>query len=271
MSQAKDETMPGAARGERGGTSGNKWRERRRFLLATITLTVMYLAIQEAWLWGATWLGRVGWTVNDPAQTYAEQAAQLADQSKAREAMLGPQHPRAVYRLGIRYGYLSQWLGGYGSQPEETMRLLARPVERTLQDMQTQAQFLGIGAVEPLPVRTAADFGQLTRRLEEDAGGVATRVEEATSPRLRELFMLGVHAGTELAALESQHDVLPIPASALIGMHGTLAAVPEPLWRPLTRLPQSDKTAALAYYRAAVDALDQSLAEGTSSTAPGRK
>jgi hypothetical protein len=65
--------------------------------------------------------------------------------------------------------------------------------------------------------------------------------------------------------------VVPIPASALMGMHGTLASVPEPLWRPLTRLPQGDKTAALAYYRAAADALDQSLAQGSSLPSPERK
>lgn len=257
--------MAGAAQGLRGGTPGHRWREWRRFLLATLTLTIMYIAIQEAWLWGATWLGRIGWTVNDPAQTYAEQAAQVAEQSKASEAGLSAQHPRAVFRLGVQYGYLSQWLGGYGAQTEEAMRELSRPVVRTLQDLQGLGQFLGIGAVVPLPVRTAADFSQLTRRLEEDAGGVAARVEQATSPRLRHLFMLGVHCGTELAALESRHDVLPIPDAALIGAHGTLASVPEPLWRPMTRLPSGDKSAALAYYREAADALDKSFAQGTSS------
>ena len=59
--------------------------------------------------------------------------------------------------------------------------------------------------------------------------------------------------------------MLPIPAAALIGAHGTLASVPEPLWRPLTRLPNGDKTAALAYYRASADALDKSFAQGASS------
>jgi hypothetical protein len=113
--------------------------------------------------------------------------------------------------------------------------------------------------VERLPVRTAADFGQLTQRLEDDAGGVAKRVEHATSPRLRHLFMLGVHVGTELAALESAGHVVPIPASKLIGKHGTLAGVPEPLWRPLATLPQGEKAAALAGYRAAIGAVAKSL------------
>lgn len=249
----------GAARQHRLAEPPGKWRERWRFLVATLVLTLLYLAIQEVWLLAALQLGRAGWTYDDPAQIYAAEAATVAEQSKAREAALGPQHRSAVLELGILYGYLSQWLGGYGAQPEATMRELQRPVEHGIQRLNALAEALGIGPVERLPVRTAADFGQLTQRLEDDAGGVATRVEQVTSPRLRHLFMLGVHAGTEVAALESANDVMPIPASKLIGKHGTLAGVPEPLWRPLARLPQGEKAAALASYRAAIGALDKSF------------
>lgn len=237
-----------------------KWRERWRFLLATLVLTALYLAIQEVWLWTAQQLGRAGWTYDDPTQIYATEAATVADQSKAREAALGPEYPGAVLELGILYGYLSQWLGGYGVQPEATMRELQRPVERAVQRLKVLGDALGIGPVERLPVRTAADFGQLTQRLEDDAGGVAHRVDQATSPRLRHLFMLGVHVGTELAALDSTSDVMPIPAAKLIGKHATLAGVPEATWRPLARLPGGDKTDALAAYRAAIGALQKSVA-----------
>lgn len=235
------------------------WRERRRFLFATIVLTALYLAIQEAWLWGAVELGRRGWTYDDPARLYAEEAAALREQSKAREAALTPHHLHMVFELGLRYGYLSQWLGGYGAQPQEIMRELARPVQANLERLRTLAQSLGIGDIEPLPVRTAADFGQLTQRLEDDAGGVAQRVERATSPRLRHLFMVGVHAGTQLAALESARDVMPIPASALIGKHGTLAGLAQPLWRPLMRVGRGGPEQATAEYRSAIVSLDQAL------------
>jgi hypothetical protein len=248
----------GAARQHRLDEPPGKWRERWRFLLATLVLTLLYLAIQEVWLWGALQLGRGGWIYDDPAQIYAAEAAIVAERSKAREAALGSQHPRAVLELGILYGYLSLWLGGYGAQPEAAMRELQRPVEHGIQRMNALAEALGIGPVERLPVRTMADFGQLTQRLEDDAGGVATRVEQATSPRLRHLFMLGAHVGTELAALESAGDVMPIPASKLIGKHGTLAGVPESLWRPLATLPQGEKAAAIAAYRAAIGAVEKS-------------
>lgn len=267
MDQANDRTTADPAPALRGEAGGKRWRQRLRFLLATLTLTILYLAIQQAWMWGVGRLGRSGWTYDDPAQTYAAQAAEIAAQSKAREAGLGPQHPRTIFQLGIQYGYLSQWLGGYGAQPEATMRLLARPVERNLEQLRAHADFLGIGPLEPLPVRTAADFGQLTQRLEDDAGAVAARIERVSSPRLRHLFMLGVHAGSQLATLDSRNDVLGLPAAGLIGKHGTLAAVPEPLWRPLTRLSAGDKAQVQADYRAACEALDQALAPGASAPA----
>jgi hypothetical protein len=237
-----------------------RWRGRWRFLLATLALTLLYLAIEQAWLWAALQLGRAGWTYNDPAQTYAAEAAEVAARSREREQALGPQHAGAVFELGLLYGYLSQWLGGYGAQPEDVMRELERPVEPAMQRMKMLGEALGVGAVERLPVRTAADFGQLTRRLEDDAGGVAGRVEQATSPRLRHLFMLGVHVGTEVAALESAKDVMPIPATYLIGKHATLAGTPETLWRPLAKLPPGDGAEARAAYRAAIGSLAEALA-----------
>lgn len=233
------------------------WRARWRFLLATLALTLAYLAIQDAWLWVAERLGRSGWTWDDPAQTYAGQAAELARTSAAREAKLSPRHIRAVLELGAQYGYLSEWLGGYGAQPEATLRQLARPVQRNLDVLHALATFLGVGPVVPLPVRTAGDFGQLTQRLESDAGGVAARVEQATSPRLRHLFMLGVHVGVELAALESAGKLMPTPAAGPIGMHATLAGVPQSLWRPLARLDGDDAASVYKSYRAAAVALEQ--------------
>lgn len=253
------------ARQDRSAGLPGTWRERWRFLAATLAVTLLYLALQEVWLWAALQLGRSGWTYDDPAKTYAAEAATVAAQSKAREAALSPQHPHAVLELGVWYGYLSQWLGGYGAQPEATMRELEHPVEHVIRRMNTLAEALEIGLVERLPVHTAADFGQLTQRLEDDAGGVASRVEQATSLRLRHLFMLGVHVGTELAALESATDVMPIPATKLIGKHGTLAGVPEPVWRPIARLPEGERTAALARYREAIGALEKSVAGATTS------
>jgi hypothetical protein len=213
-----------------------RWREPQRFLLATVAITLLYLGIDAFWMWGAGELAHRGWTVNDPAQTYAAEAAAIAEKSRQRELALAPGFSRRVFELGFEYGYLSQWLGGYGEQPDEIMRQLSRPVEAHLRRLDELAGQLGVAPASRLPVRTAADFTGLTQRIEDDPSGIAGRIEAVGSPRLRHVFLLGAHVGTMVAALESPPPgAMPIPATQLIGQHGTLGGVPEALWRPLSR------------------------------------
>jgi hypothetical protein len=234
-----------------------RWREPQRFLLATMAITLLYLGIQAFWMWGAAELAHVGWTVNDPARTYADEAAEIAEKSGQREAALDPHFPRRVFQLGFEYGYLSQWLGGYGQQPDEVMRQLSRPVEANLRHLDELARQLGVAPVARLPVRTAADFSGLTQRIEIDPEGVAGRIEQVGSPRLRHLFLLAAHVGTMSAALESPPgDVMPIPASQLIGMHATLAGIPEALWRPLSRTSRGTPAEVRGDYNAAAAKLE---------------
>lgn len=244
------------------------WREPRRFLLATVAITLLYLGIQAFWMWGAAELAHIGWTVNDPARTYADEAAAIAEKSRPREQGLDPHFPRRVFLLGFEYGYLSQWLGGYGQQPDDIMAQLARPVEAHIRRLDETAILLGVAPVSRLPVRTAADFSGLTQRIEDDPSGVAGRIEQVGSPRLRHLFLLAAHVGTMSAALESPPgDVMPIPATQLIGMHATLAGVPEAQWRPLSRVSRGTREAIQGDYQAAVTYLETALAD---TPAPGK-
>ena len=242
------------------------WREPQRFLLATVAITLLYLGIQAFWMWGAAELAHVGWTVNDPARTYAVEAAEIAEKSRQREQALDPQFPQRVFRLGFEYGYLSQWLGGYGQQPEDVMAKLARPVEAHIRRLDETAVLLGVAPVSRLPVRTAADFSGLTQRLEDDPDGVAGRVEQVGSARLRHLFLLATHVGTMTAALDSPGDLTPIPATRLIGKHATLAGVREALWRPLGLVSRGSREMMQSDYRAAVAHLETAL---VGSPAPG--
>ncbi|MFN5464302.1 MAG: hypothetical protein ACK6BM_15115 [Cyanobacteriota bacterium] len=232
---------------------------RWRFVITTLVLTLLYLAIQRAWMWGALQLGRSGYTVNNPVQLYAKDAKIVAEQSRQRESRLSPQAAQNVFELGLAYGYVNQWLGGYGTQAPALMRVLERPVAAWMQRMATLGEELGIGPLERLPMRTGEDFLKLNQRIEDDEGGAAGRVEQATSPRLRHLFLLGTHVGIELAALESAKRLTPIPPSALIGKHATLAGVDETHWRPLARLASGRQPEALAAYREAIRRLEQSL------------
>lgn len=234
-----------------------RWRESRRFMLATVAITLLYLGIQAFWMWGAAELAHVGWTVNDPARTYADEAAEIAEKSRQREAALDPHFPRRVFQLGFEYGYLSQWLGGYGQQPADIMAQLSRPVEAHIRRLGEMAVLLGVAPVSRLPVRTAADFSGLTQRIEDDPNGVAGRIEQVGSPRLRHLFLLAAHVGTMSAALESPpSDVMPIPATQLIGMHATLAGIPEALWRPLSRTSRGTPEEVRRDYNAAAAKLE---------------
>ena len=235
------------------------WRERRRLLLAILAITLLYLAIQEVWLWGAAQLAHQGWTVNDPAETFASEAAEVAEISRQREAGLAPDFPHNVFQLGLEYGYLSQWLGGYGQQPDEIMRQLSRPVEGHLRHLEQLAEQLAVAPVVRLPMVTAADYSGLTQRIEADSAGVAARIGQVGSPRLRHLFLFAAHVGTEVAALESAGDLMPIPATALIGQHATLAGVPEVLWRPLSRQTGSSREEIRRAYLEAVVNIDSSL------------
>lgn len=240
--------------------SRSRWHERRRFLLATLAITLLYLGIQAIWMRAAAELAHWGWTLNDPAQTYAAEAVRIAEKSRHSETLLAPGFQQGVFQLGYEYGYLSQWLGGYGQQPEAVMRQLSHPVAAHIQRLNDLTDQLGVAPAARLPVRTAADFSQLTQRIEDDPSGLAGRVEQVSSPRLRHLFLLATHIGAECAALESPGDLTPIPASELIGRHATLAGVAEPLWRPLSRIARGSRENVLSDYRTAITRLEISLA-----------
>lgn len=243
----------------------SNWRERRRFLLATVAITLLYLGIQTIWMWGAAQLAHTGWTVNDPAETYAAEAATVAEQSRPLEAQLDPRIPQRVFQLGYEYGYLSQWLGGYGEQTDAVMQQLSRPVAPHIHRLNELAEQLGVAPAARLPMRTAADFSRLTQRIEEDPAGLAGRIEQVSSPRLRHLFLLAAHVGIEAAALAPSGDLTPIPATELIGMHATLAGVPEPLWRPLSRVGSSMRESQRSDYLTAVAHLEHMLAKPPAS------
>ena len=248
-------TEPGA-RSTRQRDSGARWRARWRFLLATLVLATLYLALQGVWEWVAEKLMFRGWTWDDPAQTYAQNAADIAEQSKVREASLGANLRRATFDLGVQYGYLSEWRVSHRGLPPESFRASAeRDLTGNWEQLSAAARVLGLNIPDLIPKQAVGDELDLEHVLDNDSDGVAHRVELATSPRLRHVYMLGVFAGVQLGRFEPRNELLlPAPAG-LIGMHGTLGGVPASLWRPLTRVDQGNRTEALSRYRAAVGAI----------------
>ena len=210
----------------------------------------MYWGMGEAWMWGGRQLFYTGWMPADPVKMYAAEAEQAAAQSRVRETALSAAHPQTVFRLGVHYGHA----------PWRTVDRSPEPAsddasDRDLVAIQTAADFLGVGPVQPLP--SGAAEPRFAWAFHEDVSGVASRVERATSVRLRHLFILGALAGGQLGLLESRDRPIPAP-SPLIAEHGVVSGIPTPLWRALTIVSPDRATAALDY-RAAVDTLDEYL------------
>jgi hypothetical protein len=209
-----------------------------RVLLATLVLALLYVAIDKLWLLATAQLSYAGLMFVDPARGYRDEAATVADRSQARESDLDPAIPATVFRLGVEYGYLSERRENVAA-PMENLRLAS---------FEEHAGALGLTSVAPLPVPGDVDFLWSSQRLEDDPSGVATEVEHATSPRLRHLFLLGAHAGSELARLSEFYGISSVPAATpLVGMHAVLSGVPEPLWRGLMRVSQRPEAALPEY------------------------
>lgn len=228
-----------------------------RFLIATIAVTGLYLAVQQLQLSLVGAAARKGWFAGNPTAELAGEAREVAERSAAAEAKLTPQHAVAAWQLGYMLGMLSQVLGGYAGQDNEAVARFRASVESELQPL---AMFLGVGPVAPLPVRTARDFAQIRERMEADEWGLAAKVEAATSPRIGHLFMLGLQVGITAASMNTPR-LLPLPPAKLIGRHATLAGLPPESWEPLTRIDQSgDAKAAGEAYLAAVSRLEAVIA-----------
>lgn len=246
-------------------------RQWLRFLAATVVLTGLYLALNAVQMEVVHFAAVKGWLGGSPERELVDEARLIAERSIPLEHKLPPQHRLAMWQLGLRLGYASQWLGGYGKQPDATMRELRAPIEPILVPAKAVAEQFGLGHVDVLPVRTTAEFGQLTARLEADEWGLADRVELATSARDRHVFQLGLHVGVMLASLDATLDRLPVPPSKLIGRHATLAGVAAEQWRPVARLETGGaREQTREAYQAAVQALEKALAV-TADSGPGQR
>jgi hypothetical protein len=238
-----------------------RWRALRRFLLATIVLATLYIAIEDVWYWGGMMVMYRGLIRDDPAHTYALKAAEIASQSLPREAGFGAGHSRAAFDLGVEYGYLSQWRTRHAGLAKEALLALGeKDLPGHLKQLDAAADTLGLDDRQPFMSGLASDDFDLPQRLEDDSTGAAHRVELATSPRLRHVFLLGAMAGIELGRLEPGDERLVWAPADLIGMHGTLGGVPAELWRPLTRVDGLGRASVLRRYAAAVDLLSHQLA-----------
>ncbi len=175
-------------------------------------------------------------------------------------------------RLGYELGFAAEFVGSFALSPA--------PVQARARDVgaphvaaaRALAARLGVGEVEPLPVRTLREFAELNQRYEADEAGLAARIEQQLSPLHRHLFLLGVQIGIASASIEGSGGKLASPPAALIRRHATLAGVAPALWEPLARETHGEAPAqVVGRYRADLLALGNALAAEDAAERPAQR
>ena len=238
-----------------------------RVLAYTLAIALAFIALERLQLAlftapaTAALLQRVGLLDADPAARLAKEADQVATASRDALQRLPHGHRSAALRLGFELGTISQLVGSYAMSPAEVQAAARQRAAPRLAVARQQAQALGLGEVEPLPVRSLREFTELGARYEADESGLAARVEQQLSPLHRHLLLLGVQVGAEAARVEDSGGRFALPPATPIRRHAVLAGINAAVWQPLIIEPRDETPAqVLQRYRAAVDALAAEVA-----------
>ena len=230
-----------------------------RFLLATLSITAMYVGLQQVWL-SLTPLAEL--YASRAERTWPEEAATVAAAAREADRRLSPEWHVGAFRLGYHVGYLTERVGGFamsGEEVREQVRAITAPRLKSADDL---ARAMGVGPRAVLPVSTADDFARVDERLEQDELGLAGRMENKASLRHRHLLMLGMHLGVTVAAGDGTDGELLEPKRRFIGHHATLAAVPAAAWEPLARVPEGVTAKdRLANYMASLAELERAIGQ----------
>jgi hypothetical protein len=236
-----------------------------RVLAATMALTVIYILLQEVLVDVVSILYPSFSRVMVSQSALAQEAREVARASAAREAQLTPKHALVAWVLGLRLGGAAQFLAEFALK-NTALRQQARAVlAPRLRAAQELADFLGIGPVYPLDSSSLAQSSRtgLAARIEADEGRIGARIAERTTLRHQHLYMLAMHVGVAVAAMQRENWQRDDPPVAQIMRHATLAGLKREDWEPLARLPRGTTRAEIAAkYEAAVSTLQQKIAAG---------
>lgn len=251
----------------------NRFRGLPRFLLAAVVVAGLYVGLQETWLLLSNWLveRRSIPTValTGPIAAEAERVAQI---SAGREATLPLSHRRAAFRLGFDIGYIGGSLGfasvGRGLDAEQARQTL----QSRLKESQRLATELGAGEASPLPIGSVQQYLHLSDVIESDVTGLAGRVEAATTPRHKHLYLMGAHVGLLTAQIDSaaalRNGVWPTP-NLKFARHAALAGASRSTWEPLLTVSGATDDAHVASrYYAAVATFENALDEPDTLLSP---
>jgi hypothetical protein len=242
-------------------------RAAARFTLITLALAGTYLLLQQGWM-ALGGLGADWWQARQNA-ALVDDAQVLATRSREAEAeaRLPPQRRVDAFRLGQQMGFLAEYLGSHAlSDAAVRAQAEARAAPLAAQ-AGTLAEVLGVAPAVWPAVSTADEFARLQARFESDETGLGGRIERVLSPRHREIYLLGVHAGVNRAVLQTSGGVrFNGPSASLLVRHATLAGLPPAWWEALSRAPEgATPEARHARFIAAIEALDAALAAPASA------
>jgi hypothetical protein len=241
-------------------------RSFRRMLISTVVLTLLYITLSEL-LVGVFMAGHSrGFLPNFGESNLADEAKKIAAASAAGAAKLTPEPRLAAWYLGGNIGYVSQFLGPFALSDTTVQQRVRAEMASSLTTAKRSADFLQVGPATALESRTLAEFINLGARIEADETGLATRIAERVSPQHKELFMLGMYVGMQMATLDFKLDLRPLLRSLEIKRHATLAGLSRAEWEPLAKLPEGNTPQELTTtYRNTVVAADSAIrkADGT--------
>jgi hypothetical protein len=233
---------------------------RGRMLVALALVCALYIALDELSL--ALFSGGRALQAAIPAALGAPESEvdAVALASAERERALAPQRRVDAFRLGRQMGMVAQMTGLTMRDP--VLQAQRREQAERALALEKLDAALGVAPVSLLVPRTLEEFGRLYQLIEQDASGMAGRIEAATSPRHRHLFIAGMHVGTYHYALLSAPDLPLHPLAPEIARHATLAGVSRRLWWPLTQPPVgTDAQGRQVAYAASIQAFEAGLAE----------
>jgi hypothetical protein len=238
-----------------------------RVLAYTLAIALAFIALERLQMvvftapGTATLLQRIGLLDADPAARLAKEAEQVASASREALQRLPRGHRLAALRLGYELGYISQLLGSYAMSPPQVQAAARQRAAPHLAAARQQAQWLVLGEVDALPVRSLREFTELGARYEADENGLGARMQQQLSPLHHHLYLLGTHLGGEAARVQDSGGRFALPPATPIRRHAVLAGIDAAVWQPLIIEPRDETPAQVVQrYQTAVDALAAEVA-----------
>lgn len=229
-----------------------------RFLLVTLGITGLYLALNAMWMTLAPSLYRL--TDARVEAGWQREAAEVAQASRRADGRLPASSRLDAYRLGFQVGYCSNILGSVSMQSPEVQARFKAVLEPRIAGAQGLARTLGVGEVTLLKVTNVDEFAHIPDRLDGDELGLADRLEAVTSRRHRHLLLLGMQVGVGASLVQVTGGRVHEQLRPLAGRHATLVGVPAPAWEPVTVAPLgATPDERLAAYQKALNDLDAAV------------